>query len=118
MAVTADAVKTRFPTFEKFLDPAINALLQKVGAIDCPDTIWTEEVFRDEAILLCVAHFLTLELIQQAIVASITTGVTKGSPPSLSQFSGKNHWELTVYGLQFRDLQTTVPVSGFAFGGY
>ena len=113
--VGADDIRERYPAFEDFPDSVILAFIAKVSAIDCPEAVWTEEILRDEAVKLCTAHYLTLELMQQAAISSLTTGVSKGNAPNLSQFSGSKHWDLTIYGLQFRDLQSNLAVTGFTF---
>lgn len=117
MATPAD-VKSRYPTFAGIEDSVIQAHINKVTDFDCPSSEWPDVAYREEGILLCVAHYLTLEMLQQAMISAISTGVSKGNQPSLNQLSGKQHWELTVYGLQFRDFQKTLPISGFAFGAY
>ena len=116
--VTAADVKTRYPTFAGTDDPVIEAHIAKVSSFDCPEDIWTDVAHRDEGILLCVAHYLTLEMLQQAMISAVSTGVSKGNQPNLNQLSGKSHWELTVYGIQYRDMQQSLPISGFAFGAY
>lgn len=115
--VGADDIRERYPAFEEFPDSVILAFIAKVSAIDCPEAVWSElgDIFRDEGVKLCTAHYLTLELMQQAAISSLTTGVSKGNAPNLSQFSGTKHWDLTIYGLQFQDLQSNLAVTGFTF---
>lgn len=116
--VTAVEIRSRFIAFSQFELPVIQSTLSMVEEVHIDPEVWQVSPMRREATILATAHFLMLELLQQALITATATGVTKGQSQSINTLSGKNHWELTIYGLQFKDLSDSVPIyGGIAFGG-
>ncbi|HEY9764625.1 MAG TPA: DUF4054 domain-containing protein [Trichocoleus sp.] len=115
--ITPADIRARFIAFSGLENAVIQSFLDMVSNLHVTPDIWQDPALFKEGTLLATAHFLMLEVIQQAIVTAMTTGVSKGQQQNLNQLSGKEHWELTVYGLQFRDLMKSLPtVGGIPFG--
>ena len=109
MPITEESVRERFPALSQLPPQAIAAQIEDAYGIYCASAD-IPVVIQDKAALYCTAHFLTLEVMQQSILTGITTGVAKGDPPTLPDLNRDSHWQLTVYGLQFRDLLDSVPM--------
>ena len=111
MLVTVDEFLEQYPIFEKteFDEEIIEGYLETAESL-C-NSNWKKK--QQRGIKLLTAHWLTMEMQQTAVTASMGATIAAGNQVRTS--GSEDDFSLTTYGRQYKHLRKTIPTTGFSF---
>lgn len=104
MTVDSGIFLERYPHFSGISEDIIDSEILLNTEIISP-LVWTNEVIRDNAILLLTAHNLTIDYYEQLNLGNQLRLTEVGDEIKLRDLSQQSYYTLTPYGLQFQRLQ-------------
>ena len=104
MTVDSGIFLERYPHFSGISEDIIDGELTLNSEIISP-VVWTNEVIRDNAILLLTAHNLTIDYYEQLNLGNQLRMTEVGNEIKIRDLSQQSYYSLTPYGLQFQRLQ-------------
>ena len=99
--IDADSLLTRFPLFNGISEDVINAVIAQ-SEIKFDADIWTNELIREQAILLQTAHDLALEYWESLDLAQSYAGAREGKNNKPQKHT--DYYGLTRYGIELKQL--------------
>lgn len=98
-----------YPKFQTINPPELQAAVH-AGLMRCPFEEWGDRQTR--AVLLYAAHLLEMEWQQRIVTAGAATAIAQGQAGNV-QIGQGDHLDRTVYGQQFREMVSLLPIVGF-----